>query len=36
MTIPNRKKVALAIQAGGAFGAFEWGVLQRLLEEENI
>jgi NTE family protein len=24
------------LQGGGAFGAFTWGVLDRLLEEEDI
>jgi NTE family protein len=30
------KHVGLALQGGGAHGAFTWGVLDRLLEEENI
>jgi NTE family protein len=29
----QRKKVALALQGGGAHGAFTWGVLDRLLED---
>lgn len=29
-------KVNLALQGGGAHGAFTWGVLDRLLEEENL
>lgn len=29
-------KINLALQGGGAFGAFTWGVLDRLLDEENI
>ena len=33
---PARKTVALALQGGGAHGAFTWGVLDRLLEEERI
>src|SRR5215207_5904497 len=30
------KRLSLALQGGGAFGAFTWGVLDRLLEEERI
>ena len=30
------KRVALALQGGGAHGAFGWGVLDRLLEEERL
>ncbi|MFN3209606.1 MAG: patatin-like phospholipase family protein [Roseovarius sp.] len=30
------KRVNLALQGGGAHGAFTWGVLDRLLEEESI
>ena len=35
---PTRKvkRLSLALQGGGAFGAFTWGVLDRLLEEESI
>jgi NTE family protein len=29
-------RVDLALQGGGAHGAFTWGVLDRLLEEENL
>ena len=32
----HRRKVALALQGGGSHGAFTWGVLDRLLEEESI
>ena len=32
----NIKKVGIALQGGGAHGAFTWGVLDRLLEEEAI
>jgi len=32
----NAKKVNLALQGGGAHGAFTWGVLDRLLEEEDF
>jgi NTE family protein len=32
----NNKAVGLALQGGGAHGAFTWGVLDRLLEEENL
>src|SRR3954454_1048838 len=28
------ERVSLALQGGGAYGAFTWGVLDRLLEEE--
>lgn len=31
-----RKAVNLALQGGGAHGAFTWGVLDRLLEDERI
>jgi len=31
-----KKSVALALQGGGAHGAFTWGVLDRLLEDERI
>ena len=30
------KRVNLALQGGGAHGAFTWGVLDRLLEDERI
>jgi hypothetical protein len=30
------KTVNLALQGGGAHGAFAWGVLERLLEDERI
>ena len=30
------KTINLALQGGGAHGAFTWGVLDRLLEEERI
>ncbi|SDO68685.1 MULTISPECIES: patatin-like phospholipase family protein [Filomicrobium] len=32
----NQLTINLALQGGGAHGAFTWGVLDRLLEEENI
>lgn len=31
-----KKKVALALQGGGAHGAFTWGVIERLLDEEDL
>ncbi len=31
-----KKQINLALQGGGAHGAFTWGVLDRLLEEEDI
>jgi len=33
---PKTKTVDLALQGGGAHGAFTWGVLDRLLEDERI
>ncbi|MET3663797.1 patatin-like phospholipase family protein [Caulobacter sp. 1776] len=42
MPIPPFKKksgpkgLSLALQGGGAHGAFEWGILDRLLEEESF
>lgn len=30
------KKISLALQGGGALGAYTWGVLERLLEDERI
>lgn len=32
----NTKKINLALQGGGAHGAYSWGVLDRLLEEEKL
>lgn len=32
----DKKHVGIALQGGGAHGAFTWGVLDRLLEEENL
>jgi NTE family protein len=32
----EQKRINLALQGGGAHGAFTWGVLDRLLEEERI
>ena len=32
----NRRKIALALQGGGSHGAFTWGVLDRLLQDETI
>jgi len=34
MAKKNRPKLALAFQGGGAHGAFTWGVMDRLLEED--
>jgi NTE family protein len=34
--VNKNKHVAIALQGGGAHGAFTWGVLDRLLEEEHI
>jgi len=33
---PNVRQVDLALQGGGSHGAFTWGVLDRLLEEDSI
>jgi NTE family protein len=33
---PAPRRINLALQGGGAHGAFTWGVLDRLLEEEDI
>lgn len=35
-TLESKHAVTLALQGGGAHGAFTWGVLDRLLEEENL
>ncbi|MEI7668630.1 MAG: patatin-like phospholipase family protein [Pseudomonadota bacterium] len=32
----NVKKINLALQGGGAHGAYTWGVLDRILEEERL
>lgn len=32
----NRKAINLALQGGGAHGAFTWGVLDRLLEDDRL
>ncbi len=34
--IPARPGLSLALQGGGSFGAFTWGVLDRLLEEPGL
>jgi NTE family protein len=33
---PPRKKINLALQGGGAHGAFTWGVLDHLLQDERL
>ncbi len=33
---PDRRPVSLALQGGGAHGAFQWGVLDRLLEDDRL
>src|ERR1700757_823063 len=33
---PEPAPLSLALQGGGSFGAFTWGVLERLLEEQDI
>src|SRR5246500_5890663 len=32
----SRKKINLALQGGGAHGAFTWGVLDHLLQDERL
>ncbi len=32
----QKKKVILALQGGGAYGAFTWGVIDRLLQDDRI
>jgi len=32
----HRKTISLALQGGGAHGAFTWGVLDRLLDEDHL
>jgi len=32
----RRKSIALALQGGGSHGAYTWGVLDRLLEEDHL
>lgn len=36
MKIMQKKRITLALQGGGSHGAFTWGVLDRLLEDERI
>lgn len=36
MAAARRKRIDLALQGGGAHGAFTWGVLDRLLQDERI
>jgi NTE family protein len=33
---PPRKRIKLALQGGGSHGAFTWGVLDRLLQDDRI
>ena len=33
---PQERHLSLALQGGGSLGAFAWGVLDRLLEEEHL
>jgi len=35
-TAPARRPICLALQGGGAHGAFQWGVLDRLLEDDRL
>ncbi|MDP8917142.1 MAG: patatin-like phospholipase family protein, partial [Pseudomonadota bacterium] len=34
--MPGPKRISLALQGGGSHGAFQWGVLDRLLEEDRL
>ena len=36
MNRPPKKSIKLALQGGGSHGAFAWGVLDRLLEDERL
>ncbi|NBX03098.1 MAG: patatin-like phospholipase family protein [Alphaproteobacteria bacterium] len=36
MTKKTKKKINLALQGGGSHGAYTWGVLDRLLEEDDL
>ncbi|HWK47444.1 MAG TPA: patatin-like phospholipase family protein [Stellaceae bacterium] len=36
MTTNHKKTINLALQGGGAHGAFTWGVLDRLLEDDRL
>jgi NTE family protein len=36
MSEPPRKHINLALQGGGAHGAFTWGVLDRILEDDRL
>ena len=36
MARPARRPISLALQGGGAHGAYTWGVLDRLVEEESL
>ena len=36
MSKAKRKSISLALQGGGALGAYTWGALDRLLEDERI
>jgi NTE family protein len=36
LEVPGPKLIELALQGGGAHGAFSWGVLDRLLEDDRV
>src|SRR5882672_10108773 len=36
MTVPDPKHISLALQGGGAHGAFTWGVIDGLLEDGRL
>ena len=36
MAKTDRKPINLALQGGGAHGAFTWGVLDRILEDDRL
>lgn len=33
---PKRRPISLALQGGGSHGALQWGVLDRLLEDDRL
>src|SRR4051795_10948219 len=36
LALGETRRLSLALQGGGSLGAFAWGVLDRLLEEEDL
>jgi NTE family protein len=35
-SLPPKRRISLALQGGGSHGAITWGVLDRLLQDENL